>query len=157
MLEGLNFRSDYEQSTRHNFTRFAATMARDFGFLGFLGLCAAKLDILIKDTTAEVQGFPSWVPSCRPVPLSTPWRLVAGGSHQWLHDVAWNAYADMGHTYLQADTASAYQLHVCGRIVDHIDTISSTIIGGRDWDIDIEFLETVVTQLQQDLPSCCAS
>lgn len=157
MLESLNFRPDYEQSTKHNFTRFAATVAQDFGSLDFLGLCAAKLDTLIKDTTAEAQGFPSWVPSWTPLPLSTPWRLVAGGSHQWLHDVAWNASADRKHTCLQPGTASTYHLHVRGRIVDYIDTISSTIIGGRDWDVDTKFLETVVAQLQQDLPSCCAS
>ena len=158
MLEGLQFRPDFEQSTKHSFTRFAATVAQDFGSLDFLGLCAAKLDTLIEDTTAEAQGFPSWVPSWTPLPLSTPWRLVAGGSHQWLHDVAWNASADREHTSVQPhDPASTYKLRVRGKIIDYIDTISPTIIGGRDWDVDNTFLETVITQLQQDLPRCCGT
>ena len=55
------------------------------------------------------------------------------------------------------DPASTYKLRVRGKIVDYIDTISSTIIGDRDWDDDNTFLETVVTQLQQDLPNCCGS
>ena len=63
MLEGLHFRPDFQQSTKHNLTRFAAALARDFGSLDFLGLCAAKLDTLIKDKTAEAQDFASWVPS----------------------------------------------------------------------------------------------
>jgi hypothetical protein len=52
------FRPDFEQSIKHNFIRFADTVGRDFGYLDFLGLCAAKLDTLIKGTAAEAQGPP---------------------------------------------------------------------------------------------------
>jgi hypothetical protein len=158
MLEDLHYRPNFEQSTKHDFTRFAATVARDFGSLDSLGFCAAILDALIKDTTAEAQEFLSWVPSWTSLPLSTSWRLVAGGSRQWLHNKAWNASVDRKHTRVQShDPASTYKLYVRGKIVDYIDTISSTIIGDRDWDVDNTFLETVVTQLEQDLSNCCRS
>lgn len=158
MLEGLNFKPDYAQSTKYNFTNFAATVARDFGSIGFLGLCAAKLDTLIKDTPEEVQGFPSWVPSWTALPLETPWRLVTGGTHHWIGDVLWNASAGRKHTWQQpADPVSTMQLHVRGKVVDYIDTISSAIIGAKHYDAETAYLEALVAQLQRDLPSCCAA
>ena len=158
MFRGLDFRPDYTQSTKHNFTRFAATVARDFGSLDFLGLCAAKLDSLIKDTPEEVQNFPSWVPSWTALPLSTPWRLVVGGTHQWTGDVLWNACAGQKHTCLQPmDPVSTSQLHVRGRVIDYIDTMSSAIIGAKDFDADTTYLDSLLIQLRQELPSCCGS
>jgi hypothetical protein len=62
------------------------------------------------------------------------------------------------YTRLQPnDPASTYQLHISGKTVDYIDTLSSTIIGRRDWNVDNTLLETTVTQLKQDLPTYCES
>lgn len=158
MLEGLDFTPDYTQSTKHNFTRFATTIARDFGSLDFLGLCAAKLDTLIKDTPEEVQGFPSWVPSWTALPLETPWRLVVGGSNHYIGDISWNACAGRKHTSPQPqDPLTTSQLHVRGQIIDYVETISSTIIGAKHFDADTTYLDDLVTQLRQDLPSCCGA
>lgn len=157
MLEGLNFRPDYTRSTQCNFTRFAATVAQDFGSLDFLGLCAAKLDTLIKDTPKEVLGFPSWVPSWTSLPLETPWRLVVGGADHYMGDISWNACAGRKHTYVQPlDPVSTSRLHVRGRVIDRIETISQTIIGARHFDADTSYIDELVTQLRQDLPSCCS-
>ena len=158
MLEGLHFRPDYTQSTKHNFTRFIASVAQHFGSLDFLGLCSAKVDALIKHTPDEVQEFPSWVPSWTPTPLCTPWRISVGGSQEWMDDIVWDACAGRKHTSPQSsDPTSTFKLHVRGKIVDHIDTISSCITGSRDFDIDTAFLNHIVAQLQHDLPSCCGS
>ena len=158
LLEGLHFRPDYTQSTKYNFTRFIATVAQHFGSLDFLGLCAAKLDTLIKPTPEEVQNFPSWVPSWTSSPLFTPWRLVVGGTHQWMDDILWNACAGRKHTCPQPlDPTLTFQLRVRGKVIDYIDTISSTITGSRDFDVDLAFLDSITAQLQHDLPSCCGS
>ncbi|KAF3001245.1 hypothetical protein E8E13_003137 [Curvularia kusanoi] len=158
LLEGLDFVPDYTKSTKYNFTRFAATMARGFGSLDFLGLCAATLDARIKETPEEVQGLPSWVPSWTSLPLSTPWRIVVGGSSHFMGDVLWDACAGREHRCSQPrDPVTTSQLHIRGKVIDHVGTISDTKIGMRDFDADSAYLETLTADLREKLPSHCGS
>lgn len=156
MLEGLDFRPDYQQPIVENFARCMAMVARDFGSLDFLGLSSSIIDRIAESRPNELQLFPSWVPSWSSRPFTSPFRMVCGGTDSVMTDISWNASAGRKHTQPQpSDPGRTLQLHVRGRIIDFIHTISPTVIGTADFDVDPSHLETVVDQLKKDLPSCC--
>ncbi|KAJ4325835.1 hypothetical protein N0V94_000397 [Neodidymelliopsis sp. IMI 364377] len=156
LLANLEFTPNYEQTVKENFTRFAAAVAQKFGSLDFLGLCAATIDSRIPDTPNEIREFPSWVPSWSSLPLSTPWRLVVGGTDAHMGEISWNAAVGRQHKQEQPLVYSTLsQLHVRGKIVDWIDVISpKTVIGARHFDADPAYLNNLVKQLKNDLPYC---
>jgi hypothetical protein len=152
LMEGLNFTPNYSVSVEQNFTRFAATLASDYGSLDFLSLWSANLDPLVPNTPAELLDFPSWVPSWTPTPLVTPWRLVTGGVRSYRSDVLWNAASGRKHIHDQvADAVTSRRLYVRGKVIDHVETVSSTRFM-RYWDADEEYLEELVGQIKSDLP-----
>lgn len=156
LMEGLDFTPDYNRSIVENFTEFAVTLARDFGSLDFLSLWSANLDHLVSDTPDEIiaSNFPSWVPSFTPWPLSAPWRLATGGARQYRSDIAWDAAQGRKHVHIEQkeDAVTTGKLLVRGKIIDHIDTISSTKFA-RYWDVDEEYLINQVNQVKTDLPA----
>ena len=151
LMEGLDFTPDYTVSVQQNFTRFAVTLARDYGSLDFLSLWSANLDPLLPNTPTELLGFPSWVPSWTPTPLVTPWRLITGGVRSYRSDVSWNAAAGRKHVHDQLeDAVNTRQLQVRGKVVDYVEGVSSTRFM-RYWDADEEHLKELVVQIKQDL------
>jgi hypothetical protein len=127
LMEGLDFMPDYSVSVEQNFTRFAVTIARDYGSLDFLSLWSANLDPLVLKTPTELLDFPSWVPSWTPTPLITPWRLVTGGVRLYRSDILWNAAAGRKHIYDQLeDAVTSRRLHVRGKVVDQVENNGST-------------------------------
>ncbi|KAH7399368.1 heterokaryon incompatibility protein-domain-containing protein [Pyrenochaeta sp. MPI-SDFR-AT-0127] len=151
MLEGLDFVPDYEKSLKDNFTRFAATIARDFGSLDFLSLWSANLDELMPDTPKQLLGLPSWTPSYTSTPLTAPWRLAVGAVRSWNKEIRWNAAAGRRHIYDQPfDAVATGQLQVRGRIIDRIDHLSSARIA-RFQDVDEKYLTSIITQINKDL------
>jgi hypothetical protein len=127
LMEGLDFMPDYSVSVEQNFTRFAVTIARDYGSLDLLSLWSANLDPLVLKTPTELLDFPSWVPSWTPTPLITPWRLVTGGVRLYRSDILWNAAAGRKHIYDQLeDAVTSRRLHVRGKVVDQVENNGST-------------------------------
>ncbi|KAF1359561.1 HET-domain-containing protein [Lizonia empirigonia] len=156
MLEGLDFRPDYQQPIVEDFARCMAMVARDFGSLDFLGLNSSIIDRIAESRPDKLQLFPSWVPSWSSRPFTSPFRMVCGGTDSVMTDISWNASAGRKHTQPQpSDPGRTLKLHVRGRIIDFIHTISPTVIGTADFDVDPSHLQTVVSQLKKDLPSCC--
>ncbi|CAO2656816.1 Nn.00g056190.m01.CDS01 [Neocucurbitaria sp. VM-36] len=152
MIEGLDFMPDYQKTVNENFTRFAATIARQYGSLDFLSMWSANLDALLKDTPEELLGLPSWVPSFSATPLTAPWRLAVGGARSWNSQITWNAAAGRRHMYDNTfDTANTNRLQVRGQIIDHIDKLSSVRIL-PSWDIEEGYLPSIVAQIKSDLP-----
>ncbi|KAF2627803.1 heterokaryon incompatibility protein [Macroventuria anomochaeta] len=160
LLEDIKFVPNYDETTKQNFTRFAATVAQKFGSLDFVGLCAATVDLKIPDTLEEFKHFPSWVPSWSEYPLFTPYRLVVGGTNTAMNDILWNAAAGRKHIQEQPLIyTTLYQLHVRGKIVDWIDVISSRTMIGKERDhfnTDATYLDGLIETLKEDL-SCCSA
>ncbi|KAL6711855.1 hypothetical protein ACN47E_002898 [Coniothyrium glycines] len=153
MIPGLDFVPDYSKPLGGEFTRFAATLARQYGSIDFLSMWSANLDEMLKDTPPELLGLPSWTPSFSWLPLTAPWRLAVGGVRSWRTVVHWNAAAGRKHMHDQAeDAATTKRLHVRGRIVDYIDKISSARIA-RYWDTDEAYYTSLVEQIKADLPA----
>lgn len=151
LIEGLDFVPDYQTSAKEDFTRFAATIAKQYGSLDFLSMWAANLDELVVGTPQEFLGFPSWVPSFTTLPLTAPFRLAVGGSRSWGTEVKWNAAAGRHHIHDQSfDAAITKRLQVRGQIIDHIGAVSSTRIA-KYFDIDDAYLHSLVDQIKKDL------
>ncbi|KAF1840027.1 uncharacterized protein K460DRAFT_372000 [Cucurbitaria berberidis CBS 394.84] len=151
LIDGLDFVPDYKTTVKENFTRFAATIARQYGSVDFLSLWSANLDDMLKDTPKELLGLPSWVPSFSAIPLAAPFRLAVGAIRSVTTRTRWNTAAGRRHIYDMAfDAAHTGRLQVRGQIIDHIDTISSARIA-RFWDTDEEYLTSIVTQIKSDL------
>ncbi|KAF2475901.1 heterokaryon incompatibility protein [Lindgomyces ingoldianus] len=154
MLEGSSFTPDYSVSTKANFTRFAASLADDFGSLDFLSLWSANLDELLPNTPQELKGFPSWVPSWSATPLSAPFRFATGGVRSLRGEITWNAADGRQHVHLETqngDAATTGRLVVKGKIIGFIETLSSARFHLYE-DPPNEYLDGLVTQLKQDLP-----
>lgn len=152
MLKGLDFVPDYTTPVRENFTRFAATIARQYASLDFLSLWSANLDEMLKDSPSELLGLPSWVPSFSWLPLTAPWRLAVGGVRSWRSVIRWNAAAGRNHVHdADNDAASTKRLCVRGRVVDYIQHISSARFA-KMWDTDEAYHNTLVEQIKADLP-----
>jgi hypothetical protein len=153
LMEGLDFKPDYALSVKKNFTRFAVTLARDYGSLDFLSLWAANLDPLVPNTPDELQGFASWVPSWTAIPLYTPWRLATGGATQYRNTILWNAATGRKHVHDQLEDAMATErLHVRGKMVDRIDAMSSTKFTKYLDGVDDAYLCSLVDQIKTDVP-----
>jgi hypothetical protein len=153
MMDGLHFIPNYELSVKQNFTRFAVTLAEDYGSLDFLSLWAANLDPLVPDTPDELKGFASWVPSWTATPLFTPWRLATGGPKQRQSDVLWNAAAGRKHVHDQTeDAVTTERLHVRGKVIDRIDVLSSTKFTKYFEDVNDAYLTSLVDQIKKDVP-----
>ncbi|KAJ4372265.1 hypothetical protein N0V83_004039 [Neocucurbitaria cava] len=153
MIEGLDFVPDYQQTVKENFTRFAATLARQYGCLDFLSLWSANLDDLMKDTPEELLGLPSWVPSFQATPLTAPWRLATGGVRSWNGQIKWDAAAGRRHIHDPPldTTTDPNRLQVHGQIIDHIDKLSSARLV-KNFTIEEGYLTSIVVQIQADLP-----
>jgi hypothetical protein len=152
LLEGLDFSPDYTMPVRGNFTRFAASVARQYGSLDFLSLWSANIDSMIAITPPELLGLPSWVPSFQALPLMAPYRLAVGGSRFPKRAIGWDASAGRKHIHSQPfDAAITGRLRVRGQIIDHIETVSPCKIG-RFFDIDTEYLTSLTSQILSDLP-----
>jgi hypothetical protein len=153
LMDGLNFIPDYELSVKQNFTRFAATLASEYGSLDFLSLWAWNIDPLVSDTPEILMGFPSWVPSWTATPLFTPCRLATGGPKQNRNEILWNAAAGRKHVHDQVeDAATTERLHVRGKIIDRIDVMSSTRFTKYFEDVDDAYLASLVDQIKKDIP-----
>ncbi|OAL55801.1 heterokaryon incompatibility protein [Pyrenochaeta sp. DS3sAY3a] len=151
LIDGLDFVPDYETSVKANNTRFAATLARQYGSLDFLSMWSANLDMILKNTPEELRGLPSWVPSFSATPLTAPWRLAIAGARSWGSNVRWNAAAGRRHKHDQPeDAATTRRLYVRGKIIDHIDCLSSARIA-KFYDIDEAYLTSIVDQIKKDL------
>lgn len=156
MLEGLEYHPNYEQSITQGFTRFITTIARDFGSLDFLGLCSVTMDKVINSQPPELQDLPSWVPSWSSTPFTAPWRMVVGGMDHCGDDILWDASAKRKHTQEQPLVyATISQLHVRGKIIDYIDTVSPTPIGTNEFKADADHIDSLIDKLKTDLPACC--
>jgi hypothetical protein len=152
LMEGLDFMPDYSVSVEQNFTRFAVTIAGDYGSLDFLSLWSANLDPLVLNMPTELLNLPSWVQSWTPTPLITPWRLVTGGVRSYRSDILWNAAAGRKHIYDQLeDAVTSRRLHVLGKVVDHVENNGSTHFM-RYWDADEKYLKELVGEIKTDLP-----
>ncbi|KAF2001526.1 heterokaryon incompatibility protein [Amniculicola lignicola CBS 123094] len=152
MIKAAEFTPDYSLSTRENFTRFAATLPEKFGSLDMLSMWSANLDELLPNTHEELKGFPSWVPSWSQIPLSAPFRLATGGVRSFRDTVAWNAAKGRKHVHNQSfSAAETARLQVRGRIIDHVEAISSARFA-RYWDVDDEYLDILTNQIRQDIP-----
>ncbi|KAI8940146.1 hypothetical protein NX059_003859 [Plenodomus lindquistii] len=152
LIEGLDFTPDYTSPVLDNFTRFAATIARQYGSLDFLSLWSANLDSRLPNTHPDFLNFPSWVPSFTATPLCAPWRLAVGGVRTWGREVSWNASASRPHIHNQTASASlTKKLHVRGQIVDHIAILGNTRVA-RWLDIDTPYLISLTQQLQSEIP-----
>lgn len=152
LIEGLDFIPDYTSSIRENFTRFATTIARQYGSLDFLSLWSANLDARLPDTPPDLLHFPSWVPSFTATPLCAPWRLAVGGVRSWGSEVTWNAAAGRRHIHNQTLSASSSKrLRVRGHIIDYISILSCTRFA--KWlHVDTHHLRSLTSQLQSDIP-----
>ncbi|PSN60768.1 heterokaryon incompatibility protein [Corynespora cassiicola Philippines] len=150
MIDGSTFVPDYSLPIRENYTKFAASLARDFGSLDFLALCSANLDELLA-TTVDFERFPSWVPSWTAIPLSAPFRLAAGGVRTFRSVVSWNAAGGRQHVHDEmSEPARAGRLIVRGKIVDAVDAFSNARIA-RHHDADEDYLDGLVRQICNDL------
>lgn len=151
MIKGLDFVPNYQTPVRDNFTRFAATLARQYGSLDFLSMWSANLDEMLKGTPPELLGLPSWVPSFSSIPLLAPWRLAIAGARSWGTTIKWNAASGRKHIHDQPyDAAATKRLQVRGRIVDHIHTMSSARIA-KFFDVTEEELTGHCEQIKKDL------
>ncbi|KAF2855515.1 HET-domain-containing protein [Plenodomus tracheiphilus IPT5] len=152
LIEGLDFTPNYQTSIEENFTRFTATIARQYGSLDFLSLWSSNLDSRLPDTHPAFLNFPSWVPSFTTTPLCAPWRLAVGGVRSWDRELSWNAAARRPHIHHQTTSATCTKkLHVRGQIIDHIALLSSTRIA-KYRDVDTAYLASLTTQIQSDIP-----
>jgi hypothetical protein len=153
LLEGLEFVPDYSTPVRENFTRFVATVARQYGSLDFLSLRSKNIDeITIKITPKELLGMPSWVPSFQDLPLMAPYRLAVGGSRSSKRAIGWKAAGGRRHIHDQVfDGATTGRLQVRGRIIDHVETVSPCKIDCY-FDIDTEYLASLTAQISSDIP-----
>jgi hypothetical protein len=153
LMDGLDFIPDYELSVKRNFTRFATTLASEYGSLDFLSLWSANLDPLVPDTPDELKGFASWVPSWTATPLCTPWRLATGGSKQARGAVLWDAAVGRKHVHDQTeDAVTTGRLQVRGRIIDRINVVSSTKFTKYFDNVDDAYLTALVDQIKRDIP-----
>jgi hypothetical protein len=153
MMDGLNFLPDYKLSEKQNFTRFAATLASEYGSLEFLSLWAWNIDPLVTNTPEVLLGFPSWVPSWSATPLFTPCRLATGGPKQNRYEIFWNAAAGRKHVHDQVeDAVTTERLHVRGKIIDRIDVVSSIRFNKYLADVDDAYIVSLVNQIKIDMP-----
>ncbi|KAL1599011.1 hypothetical protein SLS60_008157 [Paraconiothyrium brasiliense] len=150
MCEGSGFTPDYCKSIEENFTEFAATLARMFGSLDFLSLWSANLDSLLPRKPGEPESLPSWVPSWSGVPLAAPFRFAAGGVRTIGTNVSWNAANGRTHHHHQPEDVTR-RLYVRGKIIDHIDAVSSARFA-RPWEVDDVHLDNLVETIKHDLP-----
>jgi hypothetical protein len=154
MMDGLNFIPDYELSVKQNFTRFAATLASEYGSLDFLSLWAWNIDPLVTNTPEILMGFPSWVPSWSATPLFTPCRLATGGLKQNRYEIFWDAAAGRKHVHDQVeDAVTTERPHVRGKIIDRIDVVSSIRFNKYLADIDDAYIDSLVNQIKIDMPN----
>lgn len=152
LIEGLDFVPDYNSSIKENFTRFATTIARQYGSLDFLSLWSANLDPRLPNTHPDFLDFPSWVPSFTATPLCAPWRLAVGGVRSWGTNISWNAAAGRLHNHNATPyTPTTKRLHVRGQIIDHISFLSTTRFA-KWFDMDTSYLVSLTSQLQSDIP-----
>jgi hypothetical protein len=153
MMDGLNFIPDYKLSVKQNFTRFAATLASEYGSLEFLSLWAWNIDPLVTNTPEVLMGFPSWVPSWSATPLYTPCRLATGGPKLNMFEILWNAAAGRKHVHDQVEDAiTTERLHVRGKIIDRINVMSSVRFNKYLADIDDAYIASLVDQIKMDMP-----
>lgn len=152
LLAGLEFVPDYTKPLREEFTRFAATLARQYGSLDFLSMWSSNLDELLENTPPELLGFPSWAPSFSWLPLTAPWRLAVGAVRSWSKATCWNAALGRKHKHDQLEDASTTgMLRVRGKIVDYIGSLSTARVA--KWvDTDDAYRNSIVEQIQADLP-----
>ncbi|KAF2751390.1 heterokaryon incompatibility protein [Sporormia fimetaria CBS 119925] len=147
------FMPDYSMSIRENFTRFAATLAERFGRLEFLSMWSANLDPLVPITPEELKGFPSWVPSFSWIPLSAPFRLAVGGVRSLGCEIRWNADKGRAHVHggENEEAGKTGRLVVKGRVIDSLATVSTARFR-RAFDVESEYLGSLVEQIRRDIP-----
>jgi hypothetical protein len=147
------FVPDYSRSVRYNFTAFAVSLARSYESIDFLSLWSAIIDAKIESTPEPLRGFPSWVPAWTWIPFLIPHRLAAGATRAYFNPVTWNACLSRPHIYFQAEDAiETERLHVRGRVIDHVNNISSCKIDRFSEGVDNDYLDSLVHRIQSDLP-----
>lgn len=147
------FVPDYSRSVRYNFTAFVVSIARSYQSIDFLSLSSAIVDAKIPSTPEPLKNFPTWVPAWTHLPLQAPFRLAAGSTRPYFNSVTWNACLSRPHLHSQVEDATdTERLHVRGRIIDYVETISNCKIDRYFGDVDDAYLDSLAQQIRSDLP-----
>ncbi|PVI03712.1 hypothetical protein DM02DRAFT_695975 [Periconia macrospinosa] len=154
MIGGSGFTPDCSKPPRINFTDFAVALAKSFGSIDFLSMRSANLDELLPRTPDQLKGFPLWVPSRRGLPLSCSFHIYVN-FHQdvQVYGVLGCFQGEAVHIHDQTeDAATTGRLHVRGQIIDRIERISSVKIDIYWEGVNMDYLESLLTQLKTDIP-----